>query len=90
MSNKTAYMTRLAQFQGRMNQLVAQDIYEHGEAQEDREATFQDMKRSCAELGRMAFDLYTSVCKIEETVAAAFIIASGVEADGEPGNGQEE
>ncbi len=94
MNDKTAWMKRFAQFHGRINQAVAEDIYEHGQAQEDREPTFSDMKANCVELGRMAFELYTAACTIEETVTAAYIMASTTEMETgriiEDHDGQEE
>ncbi|MBT8460331.1 MAG: hypothetical protein KJN60_11730, partial [Boseongicola sp.] len=65
MSDKTAWMKRFAEFQGRVNQLVAEDIYEHGEAQEDRQVTFQDVRRLCVEMAGTAFELYTAATRIE-------------------------
>ena len=86
MTHKTAWMKQFAQFQGRISQAVAEDIYEHGQAYEDRGISFQDVKDNCVALGQMAFDLYFAACEIEQTVAAAYIVAaSACEKENEDG-----
>ncbi len=75
MTDKTEWLRRYASFQGQVQQLVAEDITEHGKPHADREETFRDLKQRCIEMGGLAFEAYVTVCRLEETVALAKAIA---------------
>lgn len=60
---KTEWLKQYAQFQGRAQQSVAEDIVERGG--EDREYTYGDIKDMAVLLAAGAFELYTAAVQLE-------------------------
>jgi hypothetical protein len=66
MTERGEWMKRYAAFQGRVQQLVAQDIHEHGRPHAEREHSFKNLKERAIEMGGLAFELYIEACALEE------------------------
>ena len=71
MTDNAAWLKQFAQFQGRVQQLVAADIHEHGSPHAEREASFADLKEYTVEMAGLAFELYEAVCYIERQIELA-------------------
>jgi hypothetical protein len=57
----TEWLKMYAAYQGRVQQLVASDIVEHGKPHDDREASLNDLKQYAVEVGGLAFELYATI-----------------------------
>jgi hypothetical protein len=75
MTERGEWMKRYAAFQGRVQQLVAQDIHEHGRPHAEREHSFKNLKERAIEMGGLAFELYIEACALEEGSASRLIRA---------------
>jgi len=73
MNEKIEWLQHYAQFQGRVQTLVAEDIVEHGKPHADRDLSFHDLKKRCAEVSAVAFELYVAVAKLEAATAAELL-----------------
>ena len=73
MNEKIEWLQHYAQFQGRVQTLVAEDIVEHGKPHADRDLSYLDLKKRCAELSALAFELYVAVSKLEAATAAELL-----------------
>jgi hypothetical protein len=71
MTDRGEWMRRFGAYTGRVQELVAEDVSEHGKPHEDRQHSIQDVKQYAVELGGLAFELYAAVCSIEVQWGAA-------------------
>lgn len=76
MNDKVEWLRHYAHFQGRVQQLVAEDIVEHGTPHVERHESFHDLKGRCAEMAATAFELYTAICRIEADAGAVLLEAA--------------
>ena len=77
MTDRGEWLKRYSDFQGKVQQLVATDVYEHGRPLEEREHSFRDLKQRAIEMGGLAFELFVEACALEEASVSRLIRADG-------------
>ena len=73
MNEKIEWLQHYAQFQGRVQTRVAEDIVEHGKPHGERNEDYLDLKMRCVEQAALAFEMYVALCKAEAAAAAQLL-----------------
>ena len=69
--DKTEWLKKYASFQGAVQQVVADDVWEHGTPTAHRDYTMRDLRQLAVQTAAHAFELYCAIDAVQAAMGTA-------------------